>query len=347
MPERFSGTLEWFGATTFRLCTRGLIIFLDTWLEKPVSQAKCLPIAEVHEADYIFISHAHFDHLPGADRIAKQTGAIVYANCEAINLLRKAGVPDSQLIAVQGGERLPLFTKQVRDLASKGEIPLRPGPPGAPAHPHPDHAVFSVDVWPALHCLVPSHDQIPDVMDTGVVYSGPAHPYVCTFDVNFGMKHGLLKLDELVPESHQDVGMKAFLSYTRNREAHVFSDHDGGQLMFNFYIVEGEKGLLWSAHLGGYEGILRMLEPKPHIAILGIAGIANHNGRPFDGSAADYVSNQIRWLAEPTKVIWCLHDESCIAPYHVDTHAATQRVEQETSSEVTEMNILEVLRFEF
>ena len=49
------------GATTFRLCTNGLTIFLDTWLERPDVLPKYLDINNVTEADYIFISHAHFD----------------------------------------------------------------------------------------------------------------------------------------------------------------------------------------------------------------------------------------------------------------------------------------------
>lgn len=72
-------TLEWFGsckspqfskcdsyqrclgATTFRLRTKGLTIFLDTWLERPSIMPKYLAIEDVQECDYIFISHAHFD----------------------------------------------------------------------------------------------------------------------------------------------------------------------------------------------------------------------------------------------------------------------------------------------
>jgi hypothetical protein len=253
-------------------------------------------------------ANAIFTSMPGADKIAKQTGAIVVASCEVVNLLRKAGVPDSQLMAVQGGERVPLFTKDILKQTSAGTLTARPGPPGAPLLPHTDHASLQVDVWPALHCLLPSHDDIPEVMDTGKVWTGSAHPFVCTLDVNFGMKHGLLRLDELVPAEHRNAGMRAFIDYIKDREANLFSDHDGGQLMYNVHLKENTT-LLWNAHLGGYEGILRYLQPKPKFAILGIAGRANHNGRPFDGSAAQYVVKQLQWLEEPKEVIWCLHDE--------------------------------------
>jgi len=132
-----------------------------------------LTIDEVDHVDYIFISHAHFDHLPGCDRLAKRTGAIVIANGEAINVLRTAGVPEEQLLPVAGGERVPLFTKEIREAALRGEGPLAPGPPGAPALPDSSIAVMAVHAvsmqhltkkhirvlivrkWPSLHCLLP------------------------------------------------------------------------------------------------------------------------------------------------------------------------------------------------
>jgi hypothetical protein len=125
---------------------------------------------EVHEAGLILINHSHFDHckpdthkkirmlrikplntwihipVPGADTIAKNTGATVIANAEAIrgkhihpppcvplsadfdelySVLRQRGVPESQLRAVAGGERIEL----------ENGIVIRP--------------------YPGLHCLMP------------------------------------------------------------------------------------------------------------------------------------------------------------------------------------------------
>lgn len=49
------------GTTTYRLKAAGLVIWLDTWLERPSVLPKYLNIDDVEEADYIFISHAHYD----------------------------------------------------------------------------------------------------------------------------------------------------------------------------------------------------------------------------------------------------------------------------------------------
>jgi hypothetical protein len=43
---------------------------------------------------------------------------------------------------------------------------------------------------------------------------------------------------------------------------------------------------------------------------MGIAGRANLNGRPFEGSAAQFAVEQVKWLGTPSRVIWCLHDQS-------------------------------------
>ncbi|KAK7935362.1 hypothetical protein PG985_000857 [Apiospora marii] len=143
-------TIEWFGTTTFRLRTRGVTIFLDTWLDKPDVMPGYLAVDDVTEADYISISHAHFDHLPGADR--------------------------------------------------------------------------------------------------GVAAGGEAD-----------------------------------------------------------------------------------------------AGRANLNGRPFDGSAAEFASRQVEWLGKPSQVIWCLHDETCIPPWRIDTSAATATVEGNGKSKVLNLKHVDVV----
>lgn len=248
----------------------------------------------------MFLYHS----LPGADRIAIKTGAVVVANCEAINCLRNAGVPEEQLFPVQGGERLPLFTKETRLRAKRNEVPLASFPPGRPPYPHHSLAALSVHVWPSLHCFMPH--PVPTIMDTAASYEDE-DPFASTLDITFGMKYGLLRIDQILPPEQMDEGLRSFCGYVSQRDKHVFSHCDGGQLMFN--IIIDDKSILWSAHLGGYEGILKSIEPKPSIAILAIAGRANYNGRPFVGSAAQYITQKIQWLGEPKQVIWCLHDQ--------------------------------------
>ncbi|KAF0637908.1 hypothetical protein FPSE5266_03750 [Fusarium pseudograminearum] len=323
-------TLEFFGTTTFRLKWNGLTIFHDTWLKKPVGLHRYLELDDVTEVDYIVISHAHFDHLPGADQLALRTGATVIANCEAINRLRDAGVPETQLIPVSGGERVPLFTKDILNKAVEGTIDQAPAPPGAPHRPHVKYATMAVHVWPSLHSLIPGvtpHD-LPEHFDTDHQYTGETTPYDCSLDITRLMQYGLFRMKEIATDDQMDDGTRAFADYVQDRKTHVMSHCDGGQLMYNF--VAGDKAILFNTHLGVYEGIASCVTPKPTIAILGAGGRANLNGRPFQGSAAEFLVKQTKWLGEPNNVFFCLHDVNIIKPFTVDITGAKRLIEQET-----------------
>ena len=67
-----------------------------------------LRVAEVDRADHVLIGHSHFDHLWGAERIAHNTGATVIGSHETVRLMLLEEVPEGQLIAVSGGERIRL-----------------------------------------------------------------------------------------------------------------------------------------------------------------------------------------------------------------------------------------------
>jgi L-ascorbate metabolism protein UlaG (beta-lactamase superfamily) len=98
-------TLEWFGTATFRVRVRGLDLFFDTYVDRPPGLPDVgLSAAAVTDADFLFISHAHFDHLLGADTIALATGATVVGSYEVARLLAANGVPPEQILAVSGGE---------------------------------------------------------------------------------------------------------------------------------------------------------------------------------------------------------------------------------------------------
>ena len=69
-------TLEWFGTATFRVCDAGLDLFFDAYLDRlPGLEPVGLSTTQVGKADFIFVSHAHFDHLYGVDTVALRTGA--------------------------------------------------------------------------------------------------------------------------------------------------------------------------------------------------------------------------------------------------------------------------------
>lgn len=273
-------------------------------------------------------------------------------------MMRASGVPETQLVPISGGERIPLFTKAQRDEALaaaqlagplEGHAPSPPHGPQFPPTPDPTEAIIDVHAWPALHCLLPpgDHASLPEVIDTGTVYTGSGgNPYACTIDITRGMTYGIGGMMKKSPPGLPD-DMHTFLGYMNDREANRYSFYDGGQLLYNFLLdKEGGAGptFLWHGHLGCYEGIMKTIEPKPDVAVLAIAGRGNLNGRPFDGSAAEFAVKEIQWLGEPKKVIWCLHDESALKPKRIDTKAATELVHQETASKVIDLGHTNVYR---
>jgi len=85
--------------------------------EVPVSDTKTID-RHVTNADYILISHSHFNHCMDMPYIAKKTGAMVISTESTANLARASGVPDRQLIPVQGGEDFDFGAISVKAIPS-------------------------------------------------------------------------------------------------------------------------------------------------------------------------------------------------------------------------------------
>jgi L-ascorbate metabolism protein UlaG (beta-lactamase superfamily) len=102
-------TLDWLGCATFRLTHGDLVVFLDAYLDRvPAAPPVGLTAAEVDRADWILVGHSHFDHLWGAETIARTTGATVVGSYETVRVMIEHGVPAAQLLPVAGGERVRL-----------------------------------------------------------------------------------------------------------------------------------------------------------------------------------------------------------------------------------------------
>jgi len=101
--------LDWYGCATFRLTLGEQVIFLDAYIDRvPMATGPRLRADDIGRADWIVVGHSHFDHLWGAERIARQTGAIIIGSHETVRIMELAGVPLTQLLPVAGGERIRL-----------------------------------------------------------------------------------------------------------------------------------------------------------------------------------------------------------------------------------------------
>jgi len=104
-----TATLDWLGCATFRLSLGKLVVFLDAYIDRvPAAEPIGLAVDEIDRADWIVVGHSHFDHLYGAERIAKATGATIIGSHETVRVMEAQGVPLAQLMPVAGGERVRL-----------------------------------------------------------------------------------------------------------------------------------------------------------------------------------------------------------------------------------------------
>jgi len=102
-------TLDWYGCATFRLRTAGLTVFLDAYVDRAANAPGTgLTADDIEECDWIVVGHSHFDHLYGAERIARNTGARIVGSYETVRIMEQAGVAVDRMIPVAGGETIAL-----------------------------------------------------------------------------------------------------------------------------------------------------------------------------------------------------------------------------------------------
>ncbi|HEY4233098.1 MAG TPA: metal-dependent hydrolase [Lacipirellulaceae bacterium] len=90
----------WFGHNCWSIETPGKTILLDPFLdESPVAPVKAASV----RADFILQSHGHYDHIADTVPIAKRTGAVVLANFEVGEWLKKQGVAEDKVIGMNPG----------------------------------------------------------------------------------------------------------------------------------------------------------------------------------------------------------------------------------------------------
>jgi len=97
-------TLRWLGHNTWLLETAGYKILIDPFLnDSPTAPLK----AEQVEADFVLVSHGHYDHIADAAAIIKRTGATVVSNFEICEWLGKQGATKTEPMNHGGSITLP------------------------------------------------------------------------------------------------------------------------------------------------------------------------------------------------------------------------------------------------
>lgn len=84
----------------------------------PLDSDDALARAWCPRADFILVSHAHYDHVMDVPAIALRTGAAVVGSRSALNLARSRGVPAERLVLAEPGGMLTLGSFRVQVASS-------------------------------------------------------------------------------------------------------------------------------------------------------------------------------------------------------------------------------------
>ena len=92
--------LTWYSHASFLIETDRAMLVVDPFItDNPLAPVK----ADEVQADYIFVSHGHDDHVGDSIPIAKRTGATVVSNYEIQNWLTTQGVEKVHPLHIGGG----------------------------------------------------------------------------------------------------------------------------------------------------------------------------------------------------------------------------------------------------
>jgi L-ascorbate metabolism protein UlaG (beta-lactamase superfamily) len=98
--------ITWLGHSCFSIRSGKFKLLVDPFLDdSPTASVKSEDVA----ADFILLTHGHFDHVNDAVAIATRTDATVVANFEIANWLKAQGVAEEKVVAMNigGGIDLP------------------------------------------------------------------------------------------------------------------------------------------------------------------------------------------------------------------------------------------------
>ena len=99
-PCLMSVTVTWLGHSSFAIVAGGRQLLVDPFLDG--NEQAPLKAADV-AADFILVTHGHFDHIADAAPIARRTGATVLANYEVTEWLKGQGVAADKLVGMNPG----------------------------------------------------------------------------------------------------------------------------------------------------------------------------------------------------------------------------------------------------
>ncbi|MFP4345800.1 MAG: MBL fold metallo-hydrolase, partial [Anaerolineales bacterium] len=129
---------RWLGVSGIALGCDGQVLLIDPFLTRfspgsllrPLRSDRATLARYLPQADWILVSHPHWDHLFDVPALVSQTGSPAYGSRNSELLLRAAGVPTENSRRIAVGDRPALGPFQVTILPAEhvtllGRVPLQ------------------------------------------------------------------------------------------------------------------------------------------------------------------------------------------------------------------------------
>ena len=103
-------TFQWLGTAGFRIEHGGRVLLVDPFFTRNPAARPVQPLrpANMADAEMIFVTHGHFDHIADVPAIVEASGAAVYCSSIAADTLYRKGVPPEKITRLGGDESLDL-----------------------------------------------------------------------------------------------------------------------------------------------------------------------------------------------------------------------------------------------
>ena len=126
--------MKWLGTAGWEIRVGSTVILIDPFLtRRPASAAEEWKTNEeevlknIDKADFIFAGHSHADHIADIPFIAKRFGSKVIGSRTTTNIALTAGVAESQLTTISGGEKFDFQDFSVEVIESQHGVLTRSG----------------------------------------------------------------------------------------------------------------------------------------------------------------------------------------------------------------------------
>lgn len=275
--------------------------------------------------DYVIFLDAYMDRVPSAPPVGLAAAEVEQADAVLVGHAHFDHIAGAEVIAANTGAKVIGSTESTRLIAGTGvsEDQLLPSQ-GGERHRLSDDIV--VTVYPSLHSCVwigGIASGGTDTMETGHLGLSEEERHAIRGDGPLG---GSSRDPELMAQVRE------------HRAQVLHSDHTGGPLAFMIETLYGS--VFYHDTSGCWTGVVKDL--RPDVALVAMAGRANIDGEPIQGSLAQFVGRMGEML-RPSRMVLGHHDD-WMPPVTADgtTEEAMAPVRAELSRVASRVELLEV-----